>query len=136
MEIEFYEESAPVAEQRQFICVTCPVGCTIDATVEGKELLEVHGQACKRGVAFVREELTAPRRTLTTTVRVRGGVLPLVPVRSAAALPKGLIADIVRDLRGIILDAPVAEHQVVLRDARGTGIDIITSRAMPLAEPA
>lgn len=120
-----------MAEQRQFICVTCPVGCTIDATVEDRELLEIQGQACKRGVAFVREELTAPRRTLTTTVRVRGGVLPLVPVRSAGALPKELISSIVRDLREIVLDAPIAEHQVVVRDVHGTGIDIITSRAMP-----
>lgn len=125
-----------MAEQRQFICVTCPVGCTIDATVEGGELLEIHGQACKRGVAFVREELTAPRRMLTTTVRVRGGALPLVPVRSSAALPKGLIRDIVRDLRGIVLNAPIEEHQVVLRNAHGTGVDIITSRAMPSVEPA
>ncbi len=124
-----------MAEQRQFICVTCPVGCTIDATTEGGELVEAQGQACKRGVAFVREELTAPRRMLTTTVRVRGGVLPLVPVRSSGALPKGLIMDIVRDLRGIVLEAPVGEHQTVLRDVHGTGVDIITSRAMPSAEP-
>lgn len=124
-----------MAEQRQFICVTCPVGCTIDATVEDGELVQVQGQACKRGIAFVREELTAPRRTLTTTVRVRGGALPLVPVRSSEALPKGFILDIVQDLRGIILNAPVEEHQVVLRDVHGTGVDIITSRAMPSAEP-
>ncbi|HHX63581.1 MAG TPA: DUF1667 domain-containing protein, partial [Chloroflexi bacterium] len=57
-------------DEREFICVTCPVGCSIETVVEGQELIEIRGQACNRGVAFVKEELSAPRRMLTTTVRV------------------------------------------------------------------
>lgn len=107
------------------------MGCTIDATVKDGELVKVEGQACRRGIAFVREELSDPRRVLTTTVRVRGGVWPLVPVRSSAALPKGLLMEVVRELRGISLQAPVEEHQVVWRNVHDTGVDIVTSRAMP-----
>lgn len=121
-------------EQRDFICVTCPVGCTISATVEGGELVEVQGQACRRGIAFVREELTAPRRTLTTTVRVGGGALPLVPVRSTEPLPKGIVLDVAARLREVQVPAPVAVHQVVMSDALGSGIDIVTTRAVPRAE--
>ncbi len=115
-------------EHRQFICVTCPVGCTLDALVEGIELKGIEGHACKRGVAFVQEELAAPKRMLTTTVRVRGGALPLVPVRSSGPLPKGLLLQIAAQLRQVVLQAPVAEHQVVWRDVLNTGVDIITSR--------
>lgn len=122
-----------MAEQREFICVTCPVGCTIRATVEGKRLLEIEGHACKRGIAFVQEELIAPKRMLTTTVRVRGGRLPLVPVRSSAPLPKELLFDVVAALRRITLEAPIEEHQVVLANALGSGVDIITSRALDRA---
>lgn len=128
-------------EQREFICVTCPVGCTIRATVEGDELIEVQGQACRRGIAFVREELTAPRRTLTTTVRVDGGALPLVPVRSREPLPKGIVLDVAARLREVRLSAPVVAGQVVATvpvatvpvaaDARDSGIDIVTTRAVP-----
>lgn len=117
-------------ENREFICVTCPVGCTIEALVEGEHLLEAHGQACRRGIAFVEEELTAPRRMLTTTVRVRGGELPLVPVRSTEPLPKGSLFDVAGLLRRVEVDAPVAEHQLVLGDAAGTGVNIVTSRAV------
>jgi len=117
-------------EQREFICVTCPVGCSIQTLVEGQELLEIRGHACQRGEAFVREELTAPRRMFTTTVRVRGGRLPLVPVRSTAPLPKGMMLAMAQALRGIELEAPVSAHQVVLQDALGTGVDIVTSRPM------
>ncbi len=120
-----------MAEHRAFICVTCPVGCSIDALVEGQELVELRGQACARGEAFVREELTDPRRMLTTTVRVRGGKLPLVPVRSSAPLPKHLLLDVARTLREVELEAPVQQYQVVLENALGTGIAIITSRPLP-----
>ncbi len=122
-----------MSEQREFICVTCPVGCSIQATVEGDTLLEIHGQACQRGEAFVREELTAPRRMLTTTVRVTGGRLPLVPVRSSVPVPKGLMFDIARALRKVELLAPVADHQMVLENALGSGVDVVTSRKMEAA---
>lgn len=121
-------------DQRHFICVVCPVGCAIDAIVEDGELREISGQACKRGLAFVREELTAPKRMLTTTVRVKGGILPLVPVRSSAALPKELLLPVVALLRQVTLEAPVREHQVVLANVFGTGIDIIASRDLPTPE--
>ena len=122
-----------MSENREFICVTCPVGCTIEAVVEGSELLETKGQACQRGLAFVREELSDPRRTLTTTVRVRGGQLPLLPVRSVAPLPKGLVREIAVRLRQVEIEAPVRERQVILADALGTGIDIVASRDVATA---
>jgi len=118
-------------EQRQFICVVCPVGCTIEATVEDGELLEARGQACKRGIAFVHEELTAPKRMLTTTVQVTGGSLPLVPVRSSGPLPKEMVLEVAARLRRVVLEAPVREHQMVAANVLNTGIDIITSGALP-----
>lgn len=121
-------------DQRHFICVVCPVGCTLEATVEDGELREVSGQACKRGLDFVREELTAPKRMLTTTVRVKGGALPLVPVRSSAPLPKELLLPVAALLRQITLEAPVREHQVIVANVLGTGIDIIASRDLPTSE--
>ena len=119
---------------REFICVTCPVGCAISALVEGSELIEVHGHTCRRGIEFVREEISAPRRTLTTTVRVSGGALPLVPVRSSAPLPKGRVLEIAAFLRTVVLTAPVEARQVVVADVLGTGVDIVTTRALARAE--
>lgn len=120
-------------EQRQFICVTCPVGCTIEATVEDGALAKVEGAACKRGQAFVREELTAPKRMFTSTVRVMDGALPLVPVRSATPLPKEMLLAVAAHLRRLILVAPVVEHQVVVRNVLDTGVDIIASRDLERA---
>jgi len=116
-----------LSEERHFICVTCPVGCSIVATVEGKELIDVRGQGCKRGIAFVRE-VTAPKRMLTTTVQVDDGALPLVPVRSTEPLPKENLLAVAKELRDVVLRAPISEHQVVIENVLDTGVDIVTSR--------
>ena len=122
-------------ESREFICVTCPVGCTIQAKVEDGKLLSIEGNTCSRGIDFVEEELTAPKRMLTTTVQVRDGALPLVPVRTVEAIPKNLLLEVARVLRDTVVDAPVEAHQVVLADALGCGVDVVTSRSMERTRP-
>jgi CxxC motif-containing protein len=119
-----------MAEQMEFICVTCPVGCTIQATVEGQQLIAIQGQACKRGEPFVREELTAPRRMLTTTVPVRGGRLPLLPVHSSAPLPKALLLPVAALMRQVQVDAPVEEGQVIAPNVLESGVDMVASRPL------
>ena len=70
-----------MAEERtELICITCPVGCTLDVTHDGGAIVEVDGQTCRRGIEYAEQELTDPRRMVTTTVRIRGSLHPLLPV--------------------------------------------------------
>ncbi len=121
-------------EERNLICVTCPVGCNLTVVLDGDEIVEVRGAGCRRGEDFVREELTDPRRMLASTVRVAGGQYPLVPVRSVEPLPKALLLPTARLLRRVVLRAPVAEHQVVVKDVLNSGVSIVTSRSMPVCK--
>ncbi len=123
-----------MAEHQEFICVTCPMGCAIQAVIEDGELKEIEGEACRRGIDWVRQELSDPRRMLTTTVQVEGGVLPLVPVRSRDALPKDEILPVAALLRHVVLQAPVKEGQIVVADVLSTGVDIIASRDLDANE--
>ena len=86
---------------------------------------------CKRGENYAICELGDPRRMVASTVKVSGGLHPLVPVYTRSALPKPLIPALARKLREIEISAPVMINQVVLENAFETGIDIITSRDMP-----
>ncbi len=122
----------PVTEK--MICITCPMGCSVEVTREGQTLLSVDGNTCKRGEDYVRRELTDPRRMAATTVRVKGGIHPLVPVYTAQAFPKPRLFELLDALRQVELEAPVAMGQVVLANALGTGIDILASREMPRNE--
>ena len=115
----------------EMICITCPVGCTLEVTHDGDTVLEVDGNTCPRGLAYVERELKDPRRMVATTVRVKDGLHPLVPVYTEAPFPKPRIFDLLSALREVEVEAPVALNQVVLSDALGTGIDVIASREMP-----
>ena len=122
-------------EITKMICITCPVGCTLEVTHEGKTIIKVDGHTCKKGIDYAEAELTDPRRMVTSTVKVRGGVHPLVPVYTAAPIPRPLIFDLLAELRKVELQASVQMGQVVLEDALGTGVDVLASRNLPASQP-
>jgi len=115
--------------EEKLICVTCPKGCTLMVTREGKTVLSVEN-GCKRGHEYARQELTDPRRMVASSVKIRGGIHPLMPVYTSAPFPKPRIPELLAALRKVELQAPVLLDQVVLLDILGTGIDIKASREM------
>jgi CxxC motif-containing protein len=120
-------------EITKMICITCPVGCALKVTHEGKTIVNLEGHACKKGIEYAEVELTDPRRMVTTTVKVRGGVHLLVPVYTAAPIPKPFIFNLLAELRKVELQAPVQMGQVVLKNALGTGVDVLASRNLSAA---
>lgn len=77
--------------KKQFTCIVCPNGCEIEAEVENGQVISVTGHTCPRGEQYVRQELTAPRRTIASSVLVKGGELPVTSVRLTKAVPKDMI---------------------------------------------
>ena len=104
-----------------------------DFLMDGNQVLDVLENRCKRGKEYAICELQDPRRMVASTVRVKGGLHPLVPVFTRQAFPKPLIPQLAQVLRQVEVPAPVEINQVVLEDALGTGIDIVASRDMPTA---
>jgi len=113
---------------RKFICIVCPIGCPLEILHDEHEILSLQGNLCARGADYAEKELFHPERTLTTSVRVRNGEMPLASVRSNEPIPKELIRDVVMELKGIELEAPVEFGQVVMEDVRGTGVDVVVTR--------
>lgn len=117
-------------EKKELVCIMCPRGCNIVATLDDGIVVEVKGPRCSFGDRYAREELTAPKRMLTATVRIIGGRLPLLPVVSAAVLPKERVLDCAAVLRAVEVAAPVQAGDVIVRDILGLGVDIVASRDM------
>lgn len=111
------------------ICITCPKGCTLDVTREGDTIVKITN-GCKRGHDYVRAEITDPRRMVATTIRIRGGVHPLLPVYTSAAFPKPRIPELLAEIRKVEITAPIQMNEVVLQNVLDTGIDILASRNM------
>ena len=114
------------------ICIGCPLGCPLEVEMEGAEVLTVTGQTCKNGEKYARKELTNPTRIVTSTVRVTGGTLAMVSVKTASDIPKGRIFDCVRELQAIDLTAPVAIGDVVIENVCGTGVSIVATKNVPV----
>lgn len=119
-----------MAETRILNCIVCPMGCEMTATIENGSVVSVTGNTCPRGPKYAQEEITAPKRMLTSTVRIEGGLLPLLPVVSKSPLPKDQVLACAAHLRGITVQAPIAEGAVICSDILGLGVDIVASRAM------
>jgi len=111
----------------EIICVACPHGCRLEATRKDGEIL-ISNAGCKRGKEYATNEITDPRRMVATTVRIQHGIHPLLPVYTSEPFPKGRVTELLREIRKVEITAPVKMGQVVLKNALGTGIDVIASR--------
>lgn len=117
-------------ETRMMNCIMCPLGCEMTVTIEDGAVTGVTGNTCPRGPKYAHDEVTAPKRMLTSTVRVQGGELPLLPVVSQETLPKGKILECAKFLRTVTVEAPIAEGQIIVPNILELGVDIIASRAI------
>lgn len=115
------------------ICVTCPKGCTLEVTRDGNTVVSVVN-GCKRGHEYAQQELTDPRRMVATSVRVSGGLHPLLPVYTSAPFPKPSISKLLAILREIEVQAPVGLDDVVLENVLNTGINVQASRKIARVE--
>lgn len=117
-------------ENTKVICITCPKGCRLDVTREGSTVIKVENCGCKRGEDYVKAELSDPRRMVATTVRIKGGIHPLMPVYTSKPFPKPRIRELLFELQKVALTTPIHIGEVVVKDVLGTGIDILASREM------
>ncbi|MDE7186144.1 MAG: DUF1667 domain-containing protein, partial [Lachnospiraceae bacterium] len=109
--------------KRELICIGCPMGCPVAVQMNGTQIVSVSGNTCPRGDAYARKEVTNPTRIVTSTVKVEGGSVGMVSVKTKEDIPKDKIFDCVRALKDITVKAPIRIGDVILADAAGTGVD-------------
>ncbi len=114
-----------------YLCIGCPLGCRLEVEEDDGEIVAIRGFSCKRGKEYAAQEHTDPRRMVTTTVGVAGGIWPRLPVKTAFAVPKNQVRAFCEKLRGVSVTAPIAMGQVILSNILESGIDVIACRDMP-----
>lgn len=122
-----FDKGEPM-EQRELTCIGCPKGCLITVTMDRNEISEITGHTCRMGEDYARKEILAPSRIVTSLIRVHGGELPVVSVKTKGDIPKDKIFDVVSELKKITLEAPVALGEVLIADVCGTGVDIVATK--------
>lgn len=115
-------------DKKDLICIRCPLGCMLSVEMEEGRVLKVEGNSCPRGEQYARKECTNPTRIVTTSVIVEGGRQAMVSVKTAADIPKDKISACMKALKDIKIPAPVHIGDIILRDAAGTGVNIIATK--------
>lgn len=111
--------------ERELICICCPRGCHLK--VDDKSLT-VSGNSCPRGAEYGAREVTNPVRTITSTVKVNGSDIPVVPVKTENAIPKAMTMKCMEEINKITMNAPVKIGDIVIKNVLGTGVNVVATK--------
>jgi CxxC motif-containing protein len=114
--------------ESEITCIICPIGC--EMTIDHKEgiITKIEGHQCKKGIGYAKEELFDPKRTLTTTMIVKDGELPLVSVKSNRPIPKERLFDVMDAISEIEVFAPVKIGDVLVENVMDLDADIVATK--------
>lgn len=103
--------------KKELTCIICPIGCSLCAEVEDGRVIAVEGNTCPRGKRYAEEELTAPKRTLTTTVKATNG--ELIACKTDAPIPKEKLFSAMKIINSAKIDLPISIGDVIIDNIFG-----------------
>ena len=109
---------------KELTCIVCPRGCRL--TIDDN--LNVTGNSCPRGAQYAKDEMTNPKRMITSIVRVKNRENMMVSVKTSASIPKGKIFEVMAEIEKVSVNAPVHIGDIVIKDVLGTGSDIVATK--------
>ncbi len=125
------------ADIKKITCTICPVGCSIKAYKDNEGNWKFKGYKCKRGLEYSKDEVTNPKRTLTTSILQKlyndsdietVTISRLVAVRSDKPVPLNKTREFVQEICKERLDKTVEIGDIALANVLGSGINIIVTR--------
>ena len=114
--------------RNNIVCIVCPKGCRMLVESNHGEIMNISGFSCPKGKEYAEKEFINPTRVLPTSVRVKLGELPLVPVKTNGPIPKESLLPAMREVAKVQIEAPVYIGQIIVENIMGTGIDIVATR--------
>lgn len=117
--------------KKNLVCIVCPNGCDAEILIkEGAniEILSIEGCTCDKGRDWVITEVTSPMRTIASGIPVEDGDFKLVSVRTDAPIPLEKIFDVMAQIKGKRVKAPVSIGDILIKNPAGTACNIIATR--------
>lgn len=107
----------------ELTCIMCPMGCSLTVT-KTKDGYEVSGNTCARGEAFGKEEVTSPKRIVTSLIRTQKGV---TSVKTSKPIPKKLIFEVMKEIDKVqVKSAKIGD--IVIKNVLNTGADVVVTK--------
>lgn len=111
--------------KKQMICINCPRGCQLEVDLETKE---VTGNFCPRGKEYALNEITCPKRTLTSTMQVINGDVKMVSIRTDKPIDKNLLFQAMDEINKKVVSAPINIGDILINNICSTNVNIIATK--------
>ena len=112
--------------EKTLTCIECPRGCTI--LVKGElNSLEISGNFCVRGAKYAKNEVTCPKRVVTSSVRYKD---KMISVKTDREIRKDLIFKIMEAIHSHVLLTSVKAGAIIIQNVDGEGANIIATSSV------
>lgn len=150
--VEGHVDANADSNSQEVICICCPLGClmqvtrrAVDSNADAISITTasnnattasiadefvVTGNKCARGKKYARTEMLAPVRVVTSTVKIMGAMYPVIPVKTAAPVPKDKIFAIMDILSDVEVHAPLHVGDVVVENIVASGVNVVATKTM------
>ncbi|RDY25268.1 DUF1667 domain-containing protein [Romboutsia weinsteinii] len=127
--ISYEDDELLKSNKTELTCIVCPMGCHLYVE-KVNDHYKVEGNTCRRGEKYAVEELTNPKRVITTTVKLNNSYLNLLPVKTEDSVPKGMIFEIMEELDKVNVTAPIKIGDIIIENVLGTGVNVISTKTI------
>lgn len=115
--------------EKEIICIVCPRGCHVKVNdIEGE--ITFSNYTCSRGPEYVKKELTAPTRMLTTTVKIDNAIVNRLSVVSSSDIPKEMIIECIKALANVVVTTPIKAGDIIVPNILGLKVDILATKSL------
>ena len=113
--------------EQRMLCIGCPLGCRLTVLLEGGEVIQVSGSACKRGETYARQEAIQPSRMLMGNMRAAGCTRPF-SVITDKPVQKEMLLLCAAELKRHSPQPPIHFGDVIMQDILKTGCRVIATQ--------
>ena len=107
----------------EFTCIMCPVGCTLNVTKQGENII-VKGNGCPRGEIYGKNEITLPKRMITTIKKYKGATISL---KTSEAIDKTLINNVLKEIDKVEEPKKINIGDILIKNIFNTNVDLIVT---------
>lgn len=116
--------------KKVIICISCPLGCNLSVEYNDKIITGVLGNACNRGSQYAEKEIFSPERVVTSTVKITGAKIPLLPVKTDCSVSKEKMFSVMEEIFKIQVKAPIKRGHIICKNICGSGANLVATRTL------
>jgi CxxC motif-containing protein len=111
----------------ELTCILCPNGCSLIVNYDADGNMKVTGNKCKRGENFAFDEITCPKRSLTSTVKTSFKNIRRLPVKTDKDIPLKDIFSVMIEINKVVLDRKVTVNDIIIENVCNLGVNIVAA---------